>query len=85
MPTRRAKAVRRFRNIVLSAVVFLIPTLMGGCPEFQNNLVNIANETAQNVFLGDGDPQVALENASRNVLSAAIDLLFDQFRDDSIR
>ena len=85
MLRRRSKTVQRTRNIVLSALVFLIPALMGGCPEFQNNVVNIANEAAQNVLLSNGDAQSTLENATRSVLSAAFDLLFDQFRDDSVR
>ena len=56
------RTVCRFAFLTLCP---LLPFLMGGCPEFQNQVTG------------------AFESATRSILNAALDLLFDQFRTDS--
>ncbi|MCB9849873.1 MAG: hypothetical protein H6817_04135 [Phycisphaerales bacterium] len=81
----QVKRVNRLRAAACVALMVITPMLMGGCPEFQNSVVNIANEATQNIILNDADQRTAVETATRGVLSAAIDLFFEQFRNDSSR
>ena len=76
---------RRPRRWYAAALLALTPALMGGCPEFRNGLVNIANDATQSVVLGDQDRDAAWETAVRGALGATIDLLFDQLRNDNVR
>jgi hypothetical protein len=68
----------------MGLLLFIIPALMGGCPEFRNNVVNIANEATQSVIIGGEDQNAAWDNVVRGLLSATIDLFFDQLRTDTV-
>lgn len=57
--------------------------LMGGCPTFRNEVIDIANNATQGLVLGNLTEEEAVETATRNVLSALIDLAFDSLRDTS--
>jgi len=72
-------------RLLLVGLVGLLPALMGGCPEFRNSLVNLANEATQSVIIGGESQETAWETAVRGALGATIDLLFDQLRDDNVR
>ncbi len=58
---------------------------MGGCPELRNEFLNLTNTAVQGVVLGDLGQEEAFDNITRGALSAAIDAIFDQFRDTNIR
>ena len=61
-------------------ICFLAPTLMGGCPELRNEVVNVTNTAVQGLVLGDLGQEEAFTNVARGTLSAAIDAFFDQLR-----
>jgi hypothetical protein len=67
------------------ALPICIPLLMGGCPEFRNDVINAANAATQGIVVSDQDSAEAFDTASRAFWSAVIDLAFDQLRDDSFR
>ena len=73
------------RQWLVLVLLGLLPGLMGGCPEFRNDLVNIANDATQSVVLGGETEESAWDTAVRGALGAAIDLFYDQFRDESVR
>jgi hypothetical protein len=52
-------------GIALVALGILLPLVLGGCPEFRNDVVN------------------SIDTATRGILNAALDLLFNQFRNSS--
>lgn len=79
------RSVRGARRGAAFALLAALPALMGGCPEFRNDLVTIANEATQAVVLGGESQDTVVDTAVRGALGAAIDLLFDQLRDDSVR
>ncbi len=62
------------------AIGCLLPLLLGGCPEFRNGSVDAFDAATRSVVLGDTTTDDATDAASRGVLNAALDLLFDQFR-----
>ena len=70
MPENDVRKKKRTRNwaagnwFCLLALLLLLPILMGGCPEFQDDVVT------------------AFETATRGLVNAALELLFDQYRSD---
>ncbi len=66
-------------------LVALLPFLLGGCPEFRNSSVDAVDSATRSVVLGDTTEQEAADAAALGVLSAALDLFFDQFRTDELR
>ena len=77
----RSVAVSRFAVLGLC---LLLPTLMGGCPEFRNAAVSAIDNATKSVLISDVESQVAGETATDNILSAALTLFFDQFRTDEV-
>lgn len=71
---------RRFACAVVVAAVLLLPVITGGCPEFRNQLVDATETAALGILLADEEPCAAFEAAGRQVIGAALGLIFDQFR-----
>ncbi|MBI5864877.1 MAG: hypothetical protein HZB38_10280 [Planctomycetes bacterium] len=61
-------------------MALLIPFAAGGCPEFQNSVVEALSGATQAILLTDTDQQDAIDAAATSIASAAIDLFFSQFR-----
>lgn len=58
----------------------LLPLLMGGCPEFRNDVVGVFESAARSTLLGAED-EWTIVHASRGALvDATIDLVFDVLR-----
>ena len=70
---------------LLLALITTVPMLMGGCPEFRNDVINVANAATQAIVISDQNPDEAIDTASLAFWSAVIDLAFDQLRDDDYR
>jgi len=66
-------------------VLLLLPTQLGGCPEFRNGVVDALDTAARGVMLGSVDPDDAWDAAGRGVLNAALDWFFEQWRTDETR
>ena len=69
----RGKTKRTVYGIALSALCFISPILMGGCPEFGDEFITVANGATQSIILGDTAPDQAIESATRSIASAVID------------
>ena len=82
MSQNRRPLKRSSHPIALGGLGLLLPFLMGGCPEFRNELVNAVDTAVQSVVLGDVETDEAFNTASDAALGAALDLLFDQLRTD---
>ncbi len=69
----------------LLGLCFLLPFLMGGCPEFRDDVVSVFENAARSTLLGSED-EWTIANATRvSLVDVTIDLLFDQFRADEAR
>jgi hypothetical protein len=66
-------------------LTLLLPLLMGGCPEFQNATVDAIAGATNAIVVGNEVPRDAVQSAGVGILSAAIELFFDQFRSESVR
>lgn len=71
-----------FRQALLS-LCFLAPLLMGGCPEYRDEIVGVFETAARGVLLGTEDEWSISYTARASIVDATIDLFFDQFRSDS--
>jgi hypothetical protein len=80
----QTRRVRRGRWVIL-LLLGLLPGLMGGCPEFRNQLVDIANTATVSLVLSDEPSADVVESAAREAAAAVLGLLFDQLRTDTIR
>lgn len=70
----------RLRSLL--ALCLMVPLLIGGCPEFRDDVVSVFETAAQSALLGTDD-QWTISNAVRvSLMDATIDVLFDQFRSD---
>jgi hypothetical protein len=66
----------------LLGLCFLIPFLIGGCPEFRDDVVSVFETATRNALLGSDD-EWTIANATRvSLVDVTIDLIFDQFRSD---
>jgi len=61
-------------------VSLLLPLLMGGCPEFRNDLVDLVEEATRGALLSTQDPIAIADAATLSLVDAALDLFFGQFR-----
>ena len=77
---RTERHQRRFACAVVLMAVLLLPAVTGGCPEFRNQLVDATETAALGILLADEEPCAAFEAAGRQVIGAALGLIFDQFR-----
>ena len=59
---------------------FLLPLLMGGCPEFRDELVSVIETATRSALLSTADTQTIADTATASLADATIDLFFDQFR-----
>lgn len=66
MKASNRKKFHRVNRVAALMLFGLLPTLMGGCPEFRNESVT------------------AVETATRGMVDAFLDLLFDQFRTNDV-
>ncbi len=68
----------------LLSLCLLLPFLMGGCPEFRDDIVGVAETATRSAFLGAEDRDTIAFGARTSIVDATIDLFFDQFRSDRI-
>jgi len=64
------------------ALCFLLPFLMGGCPDFRNDLAGVFEDAARTTLLGTEDEWTIVSIIRGSITDATIDLVFDQFRTD---
>lgn len=77
---RDARASSGLRAPSQARVVFLLPLLMGGCPEFRDELVSVIETVTRSTLLTTEDTQSIADTATTSLVNATIDLFFDQFR-----
>ena len=65
------------------ALCLLLPTLLGGCPEFRNDVVGVFESAARSTLLGMEDEWTIVHAARGAFVDATIDLVFDVLRADS--
>jgi hypothetical protein len=84
---KNARCSSRTRGMTRAAIALslLLSTLMGGCPDFRNGVVDAIDSASRSVLLGDAGYDEAVETAVVGVFDAALDLFFDQFRTDDRR
>ena len=69
----------------LLGLILLIPLLMGGCPEFRNDVVGVMETATRNAVFGTDDAWT-ISNATRaGFTDAVIDLVFGQLQTDDLR
>ena len=64
---------------------FLSPLLMGGCPEFRNDVVGVVEAATRTALLSDEDAWAIADTATLSLVDATIDLFFGQFLSDDVR
>ena len=63
----------------------MVPFLIGGCPEFRDDIVSVFETATESALLG-ADDQWTITNAVRvSLVDVTIDLFFDQFRSGDFR
>ena len=60
----------------------LFPLLMGGCPEYRNDVVSVVENATHDALLTAEDPRSIAEAATVAFVDATLTLFFDQFRTD---
>ncbi len=63
-------------------VGFLLPFLMGGCPEFRNDVTGVFEGAVRSTLLGSEDEWTIASIVRGSITDATIDLVFDQLRPD---
>jgi hypothetical protein len=63
-------------------VSLLLPFLMGGCPEFREDVVGVFETATRTALLSTEDAPTIVNVARVSLVDATIDLFFDQFRGD---
>jgi len=58
----------------------LVPFLMGGCPEYRNEVVGVLEAATVSVLFGTEDAAAISQTARQSLVDATIDLVFDQLR-----
>jgi hypothetical protein len=72
---------KRMRTASAGLVLALIlPGLLGGCPEFRNDVLDSLQTATQGVLVGGVQPPDALETAATGVVTAMVNLAFDALR-----
>jgi len=66
----------------LLGLCFLLPFLMGGCPEFRNDVVGVFETATRGALLGTDDEFTIAYTARGAIVDATIDMIFDVFRTD---
>ncbi len=74
----------RLRCAALIGLLSLMPSLMGGCPQFQNDVVDALEVATHDLLLAGDTPDTVFETASISILGAGLELFFGQFRSDEI-
>ncbi len=59
---------------------FLLPLLMGGCPEFRDELISVIETATRSALFDAEDTQTIADTAATSLADATLDLIFDQFR-----
>ena len=85
MKKKTAMSLKIMRHRSLLGLALLLPFLMGGCPEYRNDLVGVFETVARNALLGTDDQATITHTARGSLVDATIDLVFDVFRTDEIR
>ena len=67
----------------LLGLCLLLPLLMGGCPEFRNDVVGVFETATRSALFGTEDALAITTSARGSLIDATIDLIFDQFRADT--
>jgi hypothetical protein len=80
---RRQAHEQAFGRTIPLALALLLPATVAGCPEFRNQVVDAAETAAINIILAEEEPCTAFEAAGLDVIGAALDLFFDQFRSET--
>ena len=60
----------------------LVPLLMGGCPEFRNDIVGVFETATRTALLGADDATTIVSAVRVSLVDATIDLVYDQFLTD---
>lgn len=78
MQTRANLSHRSTLRRLLLGLCCLVPLLMGGCPEFRNDVVGVLETATRSALLGTDD-EWTIRNAARvSLIDVTIDLIFDQ-------
>ncbi len=75
----RSAAVR----VCLGTLMVLAPALTGGCPEFRDQLVDVAESATRSAILTGDSVETVAETAARSAVDASLTFLFDQLRNDT--
>ena len=78
----KAVSSKIMRSCPLFGLALLLPLLMGGCPEYRNNVVGVFETAARTALLGSDDQDTIAHAARGSLVDATIDLLFDVLRTD---
>ena len=81
----RQQPCRSAGRIALGALCLLLPCLLGGCPDFRNDVVGAFETATRSIIFDQADAASVTETAGDSILDATIDLLFDQLRTDTLR
>ena len=85
MRTRRRMPDWPTGGHVLFALCLLLPALLGGCPDYRNDVVGAIETATRSLLITAEDQRVIAETARDSIIDASIDLFFDQFRADTVR
>ena len=69
-------------RFALVGLCFLLPFLMGGCPEFRNDIVSVFESATRSALLSTDDEWTIANAARVSLVDVTIDLVFDQFLTD---
>ena len=58
----------------------MLPLLMGGCPEFRDSLVSVADSLTRGLIFHTDTPNNLINAASVGVINAVLDLFFNKLR-----
>lgn len=64
-------------------VCLALPFVMGGCPEFRDDLAGVFEAATRTALLGTDDEWTIAHAVRGSLVDATIDLVFDQFRSDN--
>ena len=74
--SRKTHKLRNGRTLrVLFLVCSMLPLLMGGCPEFRDSLVSVADSLTRGLIFRTDSPDNLIDAATVSVVNAALDLL----------
>ena len=75
-------SARSPRRPCVLGVFSLLPFLMGGCPEYRNDITDVFAGAVRSALLGSEDDWTIVSIIRGSITDATIDLVFDQFRSD---